>query len=58
MKIEIRFVKENEDGSADTAVWVDEEAKDLLIRKGIIAALTEAVEHSLENYTPKEENES
>lgn len=55
MKIEIKTVRENADGSADAEVLLDEEAKDFLIRKAIIDTLTEAVEHAKQFNTPKEE---
>lgn len=55
MKIEIKTVKENEDGSADAEVFLDDEAREFLIRKAIIDALTEAVKHSKEFNTPKDE---
>lgn len=59
MKIEIKTVKENEDGSADAEVFLDEEAKDMLIRRAIVAALTEAAQIALEENTPKDlKNES
>lgn len=54
MKIELETVKENEDGSADATVWLDEEAKEFLIRKAIIDCLREAVEHGKEFNTPKD----
>ena len=44
MKIEIENIKENEDGSADCNVYLDEEAKDFLIRYAIIACITDAIE--------------
>ena len=44
MKIEIENIKENEDGSADCVVHMDEEAKDFLIRYALIACLTDAIE--------------
>lgn len=44
MKIEIENIKENEDGSADCNVHMDDEAKDFLIRYAFIACLTEAIE--------------
>ena len=44
MKIEIETIKENEDGSADVAVHLDEAAKDFLIRYAFIACLTDAIE--------------
>lgn len=55
MKIEIKTVKENEDGSADAEVWLDDEAREFLIRKAIIDSLKEAVEHSKNFNTPKDE---
>lgn len=58
MKIEIKLVKENPDGSADADIWLDEEAKDMLIRKAIIDTLTEAAKNALENNTPKDSNDS
>lgn len=56
MKIEIESIKEHEDGSADCNVYLDEEAKDFLIRYAIIACLTEAVEAG-KLATPTEETE-
>ena len=44
MKIEIENIKENEDGSADCNIYLDEEAKDFLIRYAIIACITDAIE--------------
>ena len=44
MKIELENYKENEDGSADCNVYLDEEAKDFLIRYAIIACITDAIE--------------
>lgn len=44
MKIEIENIKENEDGSADCNVHMDDEAKDFLIRYALIACLTDAIE--------------
>ena len=44
MKIEVETIKENEDGSADCKIFVDEEAKNFLIRYAIIGCLTEAIE--------------
>ena len=44
MNITIESVKENEDGSADCNVFLDEEAKDFLIRYAIVACLTDAIE--------------
>ena len=44
MKIEIENIKENEDGSADCNVHMDDEAKDFLIRYAIIACIKDAIE--------------
>ena len=44
MNITVEEIKENEDGSADCIIHVDEEAKSFLIRYAIIACLTDAIE--------------
>jgi hypothetical protein len=44
MEITVKAIKENEDGSADCDIYMDEEAKDFLIRYALIASLTEAIE--------------
>ena len=44
MKIEIENIKENDDGSADCNVHMDDEAKDFLIRYALIACITDAIE--------------
>jgi hypothetical protein len=44
MKIEIENIKENDDGSADCNVYMDDEAKSFLIRYALIACLTDAIE--------------
>lgn len=54
MKVEIKIVKENEDGSADADIFLDEEAKEFLIRKAIIDALVAGIELG-KTCTPKEE---
>ena len=36
MNIEIRIIKENEDGSADCELEMDKEAKELLITEGFL----------------------
>jgi hypothetical protein len=56
MKIEIENIKENEDGSADCNVFLDDEAKDFLIRYAIIACITDAIEAG-KLATPTEETE-
>ena len=55
MKIQITNIKENADVSADAEVWLDDEAREFLIRKAIIDTLTEAVEHGKNFNTPKDE---
>lgn len=54
MKITIEALKENEDGSVDTAIYMDEEAKDFLIRKALIDCLNEAIDIGV-TLTPPEE---
>lgn len=54
MKIEVKIVRENADGSADADIFLDEEAKDLLMKNAIIMALKEATENA-KQYVPKEE---
>ena len=44
MKIELENYRENEDGSADFSVNMDEEAKEFLMRYALIACLTDAIE--------------
>jgi hypothetical protein len=44
MKIELENYRENEDGSADFNVNMDEEAKEFLLRYALIACLTDAIE--------------
>lgn len=56
MKIEIESIKENEDGSADCNVHMDDEAKDFLIRYALIACITDAIEAG-RIATPTEETE-
>ena len=54
MKIEIITVRENEDGSMDCSLELDEEGKDYLIRFAIVKALEQAVQLSEKEYTPDE----
>ena len=56
MKIEVENIKENEDGSADCIIHVDEEAKNFLIKYAIIASLTEAIELGKIATPPEEES--
>jgi hypothetical protein len=44
MKIELENYRENEDGSADFNVYMDEEAKEFLMRYALIACITDAIE--------------
>lgn len=44
MKIELLCLTENEDGSADMDVELDEEAKILLIQAGLETLLTRAID--------------
>lgn len=55
MNITIKKIKENADGSADADVYLDEEAKDMLIRKAIIDVLTEAANNAAQQHLPKEQ---
>lgn len=57
MKIEIECVKENEDGSADCNIFMDDEARNYLIRYALINSLTDAIE-SGKKATPPEEQKS
>ncbi len=57
MNITIRKIKENADGSADADIYLDEEAKDMLIRKAIIDTLKEAVQYAEQNVTPKDDRQ-
>lgn len=45
MKIEIEHYKENEDGSADFNVNLDQEAIDFLIRKALVDCVKEGIEN-------------
>ena len=56
MKIEIENIKENEDGSADCNVYMDEETKEFLMRYALIACITDAIEAG-KLATPKEGEE-
>lgn len=48
MKIELVCWKENEDGSANFSIDVDEEGKDLLFRVAIKTLITEAINNTKE----------
>lgn len=55
MKFEVVKMKENADGTADAEIFLDEEAKDMLIRKAIVDSLREYIEKAANENTPKEE---
>ena len=44
MKLEIEMLSENEDGSANVQVDMDEEAKVYLLQMGMIALIKEGIE--------------
>jgi hypothetical protein len=44
MKIELELYKENEDGSADFSVNLDQEAIEFLVRKAILDCIKEGIE--------------
>jgi hypothetical protein len=56
MNIEIEMYKENEDGSADFHVNLDQEAIEFLIRKALIDCIKEGIEAG-KKATPTEEVE-
>lgn len=56
MKIEIEMYKENEDGSADFSVNLDNEAIQFLIRKALLDCIKEGIEVG-KLATPTEEQE-
>ena len=49
MKIELQWVKDNPDGSADVTVDYDEEGLQALIERAIISILKESIEKEKEN---------
>lgn len=57
MKIELDHYKENEDGSADFNVSLDDEAITFLIRYAIIACITDAIEAGKKATPTTEETE-
>jgi len=57
MNITVEEIKENEDGSADCIIHVDEEAKSFLIRYAIIHCLTEAIEFGKKATPPDAETQ-
>ena len=56
MNIEIEMYKENEDGSADFHVNLDQEAIQFLIRKALLDCIKEGIEMG-KTATPTEEQE-
>jgi hypothetical protein len=56
MKIEIEHYKDNTDGSCTVILNTDGEANEFLIRYGLVAALTDAINKAKEDYTPREED--
>lgn len=44
MKIEVKIIKENKDGSANAQVDFDKEGLETLVQWGIVALLTKAVD--------------
>jgi len=58
MNITMTMMKENEDGSADMALEVDDEARKVLINAGLITMLTQFVVKNKDLLPPVEEEES
>jgi hypothetical protein len=54
MKIEVTYIKQNEDGSATILVDTDAEANEFLLKYGIVSAIEDAVTKSKKEYTLKE----
>lgn len=44
MRIEVKVIKENKDGSADAMLDFDEEALGFLVQEGLIAMLSKVIE--------------
>lgn len=57
MNITVESITDNEDGSSDCIVNVDQEAKDFLMRYAIIACLKEAIELGKKATPPLEESD-
>jgi hypothetical protein len=57
MNIKVESIKENEDGSADCIIHMDEEGKDFLIKYAILACLTEAIENGKKATPPDAETQ-
>jgi hypothetical protein len=44
MKIEVKIIKENKDGSADAEVNFDKQGLEVLVQWGLVAMLTKAID--------------
>jgi hypothetical protein len=44
MKIQVKIIKENEDGSANAEVIFDKKGLEVLVQWGIVALLTKAID--------------
>jgi hypothetical protein len=55
MKIELEHLKDNDDGSCNVVLNTDNEANMFLIRYGLVAALTDAINKAKAEYTPRED---
>ena len=55
MNITLETIDENEDGSINASIYLDEEAKDFLIRKAIIDCLKDAIDIGVSLTPPSEE---
>ena len=56
MKISVKIIKENKDGSANAQVDFDKEGLETLVQWGLVAMLTKAVDES--RVRPEEDSES
>jgi len=56
MKIEVKIIKENKDGSANAEVNFDKEGLEVLVQWGIVAMLTKAIDEY--KVRPDEDSES
>ena len=56
MIINVKHIKENDDGSAICEIDMDDDAKRWLIERGFIAVLTEALKKNPEWWTEEDEN--
>jgi hypothetical protein len=43
MKIEVKVIKENKDGSADATVTFDKEGLEMLVQEGLLSLLKQAI---------------